>query len=111
MEKKSEKYIDANWLLNLIQLMPHNGDLIYSSEVEDTIVEMLNNEEDYVEVKHGQWIDKYGNKYSNHLYVCSVCGEEALWNVYDNGLGNGELRQVLTPGCPYCLTVMDGKEV
>ena len=43
METKSKKYIDANWLLNLIQLIPHNGDMISSTEVEDTIVEMMNN--------------------------------------------------------------------
>lgn len=63
---------------------------------------------DVVEVKHGYWKDRYGNKYDNHLYECSVCGEIALYEFYANELGQEESRQVLTPGCPHCLAVMDG---
>ena len=51
MDIKSKKYIDANWLLTLVQMIPHNGDMISSTEVEETIIEMMNNEEDYIEIK------------------------------------------------------------
>ena len=51
MKVKTKKYIDANWLLTLIRLLPHNGDMISSTEVEETIIEMMNNKEDYIEIK------------------------------------------------------------
>ena len=51
MKVKTKKYIDANWLLTLIDLLPHNGDMISSTEVEETIIEMMNNEEEYIEIK------------------------------------------------------------
>ena len=63
---------------------------------------------DVEEVKRGEWKDRYGNKYYNQLYECSVCGREALYEFYTNELDQWETRQALTVGCPYCLAKMDG---
>ena len=63
---------------------------------------------DVAEVKHGEWVDKYNNKYDNHLYECSVCGVEALYEAYENELGQTKLRQVLTEWCPHCGAKMEG---
>ena len=63
---------------------------------------------DVEEVKHGYWKDRYGNKYANHLYECSICGKEALFEFYLNELDQTKERQVLTPICPYCGAKMDG---
>lgn len=60
------------------------------------------------EVKHGEWEDRYENKYYNHLYECSVCGREALYEHYKNELDQWKERQALTPICPYCSAKMDG---
>ena len=35
------------------------------------------NAADVVEVRHGEWIDYYENKFANHHYVCSLCKEAA----------------------------------
>ena len=61
------------------------------------------------EVKHGYWKDRYGNKYINHLYECSVCSKEALFESYKNELDQWNERQALTPVCPYCGAKMDGR--
>ena len=66
-------------------------------------------ESDVVEVKHGYWKDRYGNKYDNHLYECSVCGKKALYEFYYDELQQTKTRQVLSSGCPHCLAKMDGK--
>ena len=64
---------------------------------------------DVVEVKHGEWKDRYNNKYYNHLYACSVCNKEALCEHYTNELGQIKVRQALTPLCPHCGAKMDVK--
>lgn len=64
---------------------------------------------DVVEVKHGYWKDRYGNKYINHLYECSVCSKEALFESYKNELDQWNERQALTPVCPHCGAEMDGE--
>lgn len=64
---------------------------------------------DVVEVKHGYWKDRYGNKYDNHLYECSVCGKKALYELYSNELQQTKTRQVLSNACPHCLAKMDGR--
>ncbi len=65
---------------------------------------------DVVEVNHGYWKDRYGNKYDNHLYECSICGKDALGESYCDELGQSRIRQALTPICPRCGAIMDGKE-
>ena len=66
---------------------------------------------DVVEVKHGEWKDKYGEKYHNKLYVCSLCGEKALWGLYMNDLYQTKERQILSDYCPHCGAKMDGEDV
>ena len=66
------------------------------------------NKADFVEVKHGYWKDRYGNKYANHLYECSVCGKEPLYEFYSNELQQTKTRQVLSNSCPHCGAKMDG---
>ena len=117
------KYIDADKSVGIGYLSDW-----YQSSIDDTKppiwtdehIEELTNDfivipkdtptADVVEVKHGYWKDIYGNKYANHLYECSVCGEKPLYKFYTNELGQTKTRQALTPGCPHCLAVMDGKD-
>ena len=64
---------------------------------------------DVMEIRHGYWKDKYGNKYDNHFYECSVCGGEALCKAEVDELSTVRWVQVLSPGCPHCLAKMDEK--
>ena len=63
---------------------------------------------DVVEVKHGEWVDKFNNKYDNQVYVCSECGEKAYIKFVLNELGNTTYTQALTPFCPTCGADMRG---
>lgn len=63
---------------------------------------------DVTEVKRGEWIDVYGNKYDNHIYKCSVCGENPLLNAYADELDSPHIKQVLSPYCPNCGAKMEG---
>ena len=49
-------------------------------------------------VKHGKWVDKWGGKYANQSYRCSVCGEHA----FEDGK-----RWYLSDYCPNCGAKMD----
>lgn len=60
------------------------------------------------EVKHGEWVDKFNNKYYNQVYVCSECGEKAYIKFVLNELGNTTYTQALTPFCPTCGADMRG---
>lgn len=64
---------------------------------------------DAVKVKHGKWINKYGNLYANYLYICSVCGEKALYEYYRDVLDHIRTRQVLTGICPHCGATMNAE--
>lgn len=57
---------------------------------------------EFVEQKQGEWVDRYKNKYDNHLYECSICNQEALWKVGVNELLSPTVTQALTPYCPHC---------
>ena len=64
---------------------------------------------DVVEVRHGEWKDRFENKYANHYYECSVCGKSALDGTKYNQLGNPEIIEVLSDFCPHCGAKMDGE--
>ena len=64
---------------------------------------------DVAEVRHGEWLDVYGEKYTNRLYECSVCKELALYKPKYDELAHLHYVQVLTPTCPNCGAKMDGK--
>jgi hypothetical protein len=59
-------------------------------------------------VRHGRWVDRYGNKYANQLYECSECKEKALYKYEVDVLGNGHFVQALSNACPHCRVKMDG---
>lgn len=54
------------------------------------------------EITYGEWIDKYNNKFTNHFYICSICGEKALNNFKLNALENWVTVQALSSRCPHC---------
>lgn len=84
-------------------------DGVYTEGVENECL-TFRSTADVVEVKHGYWKDRYGNKYDNHLYECSVCGKKALYEVDVDELGHSKIRQALTPACPYCLAKMNERK-
>ena len=57
---------------------------------------------DVVEVRHGEWRDRYGEKYANRLYVCSLCEEVAPEGTVYDELDRPLRQQVLSPYCPNC---------
>lgn len=63
---------------------------------------------DVQEVKHGEWIDKFNGRFVNPTYICSICGEKALYEFYKNELDQWKDRQALSIRCPYCGAKMDG---
>ena len=63
--------------------------------------------EQYVKLVHAEWIDRYGNKYANHLWRCSACGENALWSFKVDELGHAVEHQDLSDYCPHCGAKMD----
>ena len=89
-----KRLIDAGDLWSDIMMLPHNGDMVSSEEVEQAIKEAPT--VDAVEVVHGRWDkpSKYGLGHKfNHLgAVCSACA------CYCNNLYNY---------CPHCGAKMD----
>lgn len=50
----------------------------------------------------GEWVDRYGDKYANHLYECSECHNTALYTVQRDCLGHEQIIQELSNWCPHC---------
>ena len=100
------RLIDAHDLWYDIMMLPHNGDMISSDEVEQAIMNAPT--VDAVEVVHGRWEDAYGGKYANPRFRCSVCKEKALLKWERDCLGSYKEVQALTPICPYCSAKLDG---
>ena len=99
------RYIDADKLYRRVKEKTNpygKPTLDYESGVK--VLDMIENAPtaNIAEVKHGEWKDKYGGKYHNKLYVCSLCGEKALHGYYMNELYQVKDRQVLTDYCPQC---------
>lgn len=57
---------------------------------------------DATPIIRGKWVDRYGEKYANHLYECSSCKEKALYEFHRDVLGKDSAVQVLSAVCPYC---------
>ena len=116
------RYIDAEKFIEHLKihfdaLYREDGELLDSDRIcigedVDDLIRMVNEHPtaDVAEVKHGYWKDRFGDKYDNHLYECSVCGKKALYEVYSDELQQTKIRQVLSNACPHCLAKMDGKE-
>ena len=96
------RYIDADKLLNSLP-----EDLPYKASVKRALIQAPT--ADVVEVRHGEWKDRFENKYANHYYECSVCGKSALDGTKYNQLGNPEIIEVLSDFCPHCGAKMDGE--
>lgn len=89
------KLIDAHDLWSDIMMLPHNGDMISSEEVEQAIKDAPT--VDAVEVVHGRWKDG----------ECTICG----FDIRDMIDGESEFRSWVWDGlpyCPYCGAMMDG---
>lgn len=96
------RYIDADALLNNLP-----DDLPYKASVKRVLIQAPT--EDVVEVRHGEWKDRYNGKYANPTYDCSVCDKEAPCRIARNELGNPYLKEVLSPYCPNCGAKMKGE--
>ena len=87
----NKRLIDAHDLWSDIMMLPHNGDMISSEEVEQAIVEAPTVE--VVEVVYGQW--EQGDYY-DFGDVCSICD----WD--------SERDNCMWSYCPNCGARMDG---
>jgi len=110
MDKKLNKFINADDLVKkLFELRRGYKHTKEICAVGGCIVEVQEfPPSDVREVVHAEWVDKYGDKYDNHFYVCSNCGEKALYDFKYNELDQTKVSQKLTLGCPHCLAIMDG---
>ena len=90
----TKRTIDAHDLWSAIMMLPHNGDMISSEEVEQEIKDAPT--VDAVEVVHGEWISYLDGDYimPERYYRCSEC--------CDRGWGRK------WPYCPNCGAKMDG---
>ena len=79
------EYIERDALWTDIMMLPHNGDIISSEDVEQAIKAAPAS--DVVEVRHGRWITG-----SDNQCCCSEC----------KTLGSPRWK-----GCPVCLARMD----
>ena len=59
-------------------------------------------------VRHRRWVDRYGDKYDNHLYECSECKGKARYRFTRDELGREIAEQALDDYCPHCGVKMDG---
>lgn len=86
-----------------------DGVILCSPELWEQIASIVENipTADVAEVKHGRWIDRYSEKYDNHLYECSECRKKALYDTRGDELGSIKTTQVLSPVCPWCGAKMD----
>lgn len=97
----NKRLVDANALWTDIMMLPHNGDMISSEEVEQVIIDAPT--VDAVEVVHGWWEPRQHYKFNNKgalieyckFFHCSECGTE---------------RPIVPPYnyCPNCGAKMDG---
>lgn len=62
---------------------------------------------DAVQVVHGRWEDRYGGRYANPVYDCSVCKNAALGKLKRDELGTTRFVQELSAMCPHCGTEME----
>ena len=105
-----KRYIDADKFIEWLDVghLRSPSEICYCEGDVKTMIDMQPTA-DVVEVRHGEWKDRYENKYANHLYECSLCGEIAPDGVKRSVLGNPEIIQVLSPYCPTCGAKMDGE--
>ena len=93
----------ALWLE--VMMLPHNGDMISSDEVEGLI--MSEHAVDAEPAVYANWVDRYGGKFANPRYDCSACGQPALYAYSLDELRTEIFTQKLSERCPNCGAHMD----
>lgn len=107
------RYIDAEHLMEKVSRMidfceKHKvSGLNALFQVGDAIMDCPT--ADVVEVRRGEWRDRYGEKYANRLYECSLCEEIAPEGTVYDELERPLRQQILSPYCPNCGAIMDGE--
>ena len=91
-----KRLIDADDLWSDIMMLPHNGDIISSEEVEQAIKDAPT--VDAVEVVHGHWEKTIDN--CTVMHKCSVCGARVVKGFYEYENPNRY--------CYHCGAKMDG---
>lgn len=94
MQRPDHKLINAHDLWSDIMMLPHNGDMISSEEVEQAIIEAA--AVDAKEAVHAQWLTGYP-------VYCSACGGAAPTDYEDCN----RYEAWLTAFCPHCGAIMD----
>ena len=99
------RLIDANDLWADIMMIPHNGDMISSEEVEQAIKDAPT--VDAVPVVHGRWedgfaVDSNGKKIYDSI-DCTKCDGVFEIESYDR-----EYWKTRFMFCPFCGSLMDG---
>lgn len=90
-----KEYIDRHALKNDGHLCYHDGKGNVYYEVDHAPAA------DVAEVRHGEWVDRYGGHCGYPVYICTACGHSATWGPKE--------AQILTNYCPNCGAKMDGK--
>ena len=104
------RLIDAHDLWTDIKMLPHNGDMISSEEVEQAIKDAPT--VDAVEVVHGRWERCGGDLHSSgYAIFCSVCYKtHFVHRKYSlGGLTDEEIFKK-PKYCPSCGAVMESEE-
>ena len=106
------RYIDADLLIDELKDLREFWGFTFTADGVDEAIDKVEEAPtaDVVEVRHGEWKDRYENKYANHYYECSICGEKALDGAKVNDLGNIDRIQVLSDFCPHCGAYMKRSE-
>lgn len=100
-----KQLIDAHDLWSDIMMLPHNGDMISSEEVEQAIKDAPT--VDSVEVVHGRWIARVEfNNGERVIAACSNCNVQGEVRTNRNEWG---IWHIHSPHCPNCGAKMDLK--
>lgn len=105
-----KRLIDAHNLWSDIMMLPHNGDMVSSEEVEQAIMDAPTIYA--VEVVHGQWERCFGDLHSSGYSIyCSVCNKTHFvhYKYSLGGLTDNELFEK-PKYCPSCGAVMEVEE-
>lgn len=101
------RLVDAESLLTDIMMLPHNGDMISSAEVEQAILDAPTIEAEPVTAEWIPFESDYalGYKQNKTWYKCSECGREALGRCEEDEWYS---YPILLNFCPHCGKMMKG---
>lgn len=99
-----KRLIDAHDLWSDIMMLPHNGDMISSEEVEQAIIEATT--VDAAEVVYAEWLDiRFDSMWKSMLATCSHCKVRGEVRVKSNECG---FAVPDSDHCPHCGAKMYG---